>query len=512
MKSKLSRRGFLKLASAFSLMPFLDAMPATGPKRLAQGNDLPNVIIILFDALSAFNLSLYGYPRATSPNLERFAARANVYHAHHSAGNFTTPSTASLFTGTYPWTHRAFTLNSLISAPVTPYNVFRLLEDVYHQAAFTQNIFADTLLYQFESYLYHHQGLDSFSLAGHTFYNHLFNNDAIHGLKSYDQFLFKRAEAHGSLFLSILNDLSIQLPNRIQAQKFNEIHPNGLPRLANTDVYFLFEQIMDGVMGMLDESLVPSFVYLHLLPPHSPYAPTRQFQGMFDDGWTPTPKKRHPLSNRVPDERLNERRQMYDEFIANLDMELGRLLDHMQQIGLLDNSYVIMTSDHGEFFERGVHGHFTRLLFEPVIRVPLLISTPGQSERNDISALTSNVDLLPTLMHIAGLPIPDWSEGQALPGLGGDETPDRSVYVVEAKKNPAYKPLKKATIALLKGQYKLIHYLGYRDYDDEYEFYDLQNDPDELENLYPSHPIARELQVELDQKLQEVNQPFSKNK
>ena len=114
------------------MLPLLDVMPAAGPKRLAQGNELPNVIIILFDALSAINLSVYGYPRATSPNLERFAARANVYHAHHSAGNFTTPSTASLFTGTYPWTHRAFSLNSLISAPVTPYNVFRLLDDVYH--------------------------------------------------------------------------------------------------------------------------------------------------------------------------------------------------------------------------------------------------------------------------------------------------------------------------------------------------------------------------------------------
>jgi arylsulfatase A-like enzyme len=170
-----------------------------------------------------------------------------------------------------------------------------------------------------------------------------------------------------------------------------------------------------------------------------------------------------------------------------------------------------VTSDHGEFFERGVHGHSNSLLFEPVIRVPLLISAPGQRERKDISLLTSNIDLLPTQMHIAGLPIPDWCEGQVLPGLGGDETPDRSAYVVEAKKNPADQPLEKVTIALLKGQYKLIYYLGYRDYDDEYEFYDLQNDPDELENLYPSHPIARELQVELDQKLQEVNQPYLEN-
>jgi arylsulfatase A-like enzyme len=88
--------------------PLLRALPGA-----AQNQDLPNVIIILFDALCAFNLSAYGYPRQTSPNMERFASRATVYHNHHSAGNYTTPSTASLFTSTYPWTHRALNLNSL---------------------------------------------------------------------------------------------------------------------------------------------------------------------------------------------------------------------------------------------------------------------------------------------------------------------------------------------------------------------------------------------------------------
>ena len=60
-----------------------------------------------------------------------FAARATVYHNHHSAGNFTTPSTASLFTSTYPWTHRAINLSSLISPAVRPQNLFRLLDDAY---------------------------------------------------------------------------------------------------------------------------------------------------------------------------------------------------------------------------------------------------------------------------------------------------------------------------------------------------------------------------------------------
>jgi len=119
MSSRLTRRDFLKLTSALALTPLAQSLPLSAGRGAAQGGQ-PNILIILFDALSAHHLSLYGYPRRTSPNLERFAARANVYHNHHSAGNYTTPSTASLFTGTYPWTHRALNLSSLISPQVQP--------------------------------------------------------------------------------------------------------------------------------------------------------------------------------------------------------------------------------------------------------------------------------------------------------------------------------------------------------------------------------------------------------
>ena len=65
---------------------------------------------------------------------------------------------------------------------------------------------------------------------------------------------------------------------------------------------------------------------------------------------------------------------------------------------MLDDTYVIVTSDHGEMFERGIRGHVTPTLYEPVIRVPLLIAKPGQREREDVYAPTSCVDLLPTLL------------------------------------------------------------------------------------------------------------------
>jgi arylsulfatase A-like enzyme len=504
----MNRREFLKLAATASLTPLARALPA----RAAQNADRPNIIIILFDALCAFNLSLHGYPRQTSPQMERFASRATVYHNHHTAGNFTTPSTASLFTGAHPWTHRALNLGSLISPAVRSKNLFSLLEGIYNQVVFTQNVYADLLLYQFEQHLDRHLPMDSFALGGNVFYDKLFPNDAIYGMKSMDQFLFKREEAHGSLFLSLLNDLSTQFQVQWHTEKLKEKFPYRLPRIANSDVYFQLDQVMEGVTEVLTGLAQPSLAYIHLMPPHQPYTPSRPYLEMFDDGWAPPPKKKHRLAVGHTEQRTTEVRRSYDQFIANLDAEFGRLLDRLESAGLLENSYVILTSDHGEIFERGAHGHSMPLLFEPNIRVPLIISAPGQQERKDVHALTSNVDLLPSLLHIADLPAPDWSEGQALPELGGVETPERSIFVVEAKANPAFSPLRKATVALIRGKYKLVHYLGYKNYKDNYELYDLEDDPEELTNRYPEDSLAKDLQAELDQKLEETNQLFLRSR
>jgi glucan phosphoethanolaminetransferase (alkaline phosphatase superfamily) len=97
----VDRREFLKLAG---LSPFsLGLMNFVKPEPENKRESGANFIIIVFDALSALNMSLFGYPRDTTPNLKRLAQRATVYHNHFASGNFTTPGTASLLTGTYPW-------------------------------------------------------------------------------------------------------------------------------------------------------------------------------------------------------------------------------------------------------------------------------------------------------------------------------------------------------------------------------------------------------------------------
>jgi arylsulfatase A-like enzyme len=121
------------------------------------------------------------------------------------------------------------------------------------------------------------------------------------------------------------------------------------------------------------------------------------------------------------------------------------------------------------------------------------------------------MDLMPSLLSAAGLPIPPGTEGEVLPTFG-QTTPDsqRSIYTVESKSNPKNGPLQIGTVAMVKDRYKLIHYFGHEDFSDEYELFDLENDPEELYNLYNSQPsLALELQNELKAKLNEVNQPYS---
>src|SRR5271169_234867 len=120
--TRLSRRQFLKAAAMAPAALAFSQKIAPNP----FGPTSPNIIVLVFDAMSADNLSLYGYERKTSPNFERLAQRSSVYHSHYSAGSFTTSGTASLLTGLYPWTHRAIDEGGQVAPAFVEKNIFSL--------------------------------------------------------------------------------------------------------------------------------------------------------------------------------------------------------------------------------------------------------------------------------------------------------------------------------------------------------------------------------------------------
>jgi len=478
---KISRRDFMKVAGA----AVAGTVAANKLSFAERQNDLPNIVIIVMDTLSARHMSLHGYLRQTTPNIDSFADSATVYHHHYSSGNFTTTGTASMLTGMLPWKHRAINYGGLIKSDFVKVNPFALLGNSYKKTAFTQNPWADRLLGQ-----YFH---DVDRLLSPLSYSYAIRNKAIsiynadHALESValSDFLFSidglgnppGLPALGYLTKSRLADLSEKLVT-------NE-YPKGMPD-GLTGISYSNEEVYAGVASEIMDLAgdpPPFFGYFHLYSPHAPYKPRNEYRKLFNDGYIPPSKPEHPFSYHLTDEYLSTRQVMYDQQIAHVDNEFGKLVSKLKQAGILDNSYVILTSDHGELFERGFQGHGDHLMYEGVLRIPLLIHTPGQTSRNDIHSLTSNTDLIPTLLKIGGKDQLAGIDGKLLPGFGGDQNSNRSIISILGMDNAALAPIKKAVFSMRKENFKLIAYLGYDKLDREFELYDLENDEDELDDL-----------------------------
>jgi arylsulfatase A-like enzyme len=507
---RISRREFLKLLPLLSVPLIKAEWPNVieDAGKLSQGQGAPNILILLFDTLSAEHVSLYGYNRDTTPNLARFAQRAVVYHSHYASANFTSPSTASLFTGTYPWSHRALHLYGTVDPSYEKRNLFGLVPDYYYKIAYTHNFLVVSLLHQFRRDLDLWKKVSDLCLSSDEFSDRILRNDFNVAFRGESTFLGIGEPLPSSLFLSWTQRAHQLGRQELLTRQYGRLFPRGVP--SQDTLYFILEDAINWIRDQLNNFPKPFLGYFHLLPPHEPYTARRDFIDVFKDGWKPTAKESHFFSDEKSDQFLNQQRREYDEYIAYTDAEFGRLFDYMEQNGVLDNTYVIVTSDHGELFERGIHGHATPTLYEPLIRVPLLISKPGQRRREDVHAPTSCVDLLPTLLDVTGQPIPDWCEGSILPTFGDQAaSSDRAIFALEAKSNPKQAPLANATMTIIKDQHKLVHYFGYNGYESEYELYDLANDPEELEDLYVSRKsVAANLQNELVEKLEEINRPY----
>ncbi len=505
----LTRREFLKL---ISLVPVgVYSRPLSNLTTLAQSG-IPNVIVIVYDAWSQHHVSLYGYPRPTMPNLEKFAERATVYHNHYSPGTYTVTGASSLLTGMHPWTHRAFQLGAGITASHAGHNIFSTLSSTHSTFAYAQNKLADQMLYQFEGELDQHAKAWLFNAQDSDPYD-VFKNDIRMAYASLDDNIIQKGEGFdSSLFVGPIARLKT-LRDRLRVEKQDEAnrYPRGVPQAPGL---FFLDDLVDGSIEMLKDVQQPFLAYIHFWPPHHPYTPTRDFFDTFNDGWNPPDKPIHKLSDEKNDnEKLHLNRRYYDEFIASWDHETARLYQYLEESGLRENSYIIITADHGELFERGKIGHGPKLIYDPVIHVPLIISRPGQTSREDVHTITSSVDILPTIAHLTGNPIPAWAEGQILPILGGETEKGRSVFSIDARTSSSFAPLENFSVSITRDGHRLVFYrypeTGY----EEFEFYDLETDPDELKDLFPSGPtLALDMKDELLQTIEEFNRPYRRGK
>jgi len=167
----------------------------------------------------------------------------------------------------------------------------------------------------------------------------------------------------------------------------------------------------------------PFALFLSLGTPHDPWVPynvPKEYLDKYKKVKFPLPENYAPKNDKYADRwakfmpferrKLNKWKQIYYAMVENLDMNIGKILQAIQDAGLFGNSIVIFTSDHGEMF--GAHGRRAKNIFyEEAIRVPFLIKWGFQFQKGNCQTCFNTVDIMPTLLSVMGLPIPQGVQG-----------------------------------------------------------------------------------------------------
>jgi len=225
----------------------------------------------------------------------------------------------------------------------------------------------------------------------------------------------------------------------------------------------------------------PTFLWLHYFEPHLPYVTPPEIRaelGIEDDLPVTT--------DNVGSLRRHTIRQAYRAEVFETDLHVGRLLDALAAAGLMDNTLLVVTSDHGEYLgEHGLTGH--NRLYEEVLHVPLIIHAPDMVSRRDQDGPASTLDIAPTVLDWLGLPPLPQARGRSLRKGPGD--PDRPVFA-EAREfrllDPTHSPepgdfLVSARVGLTKYIQDVL--VSGRD-----ELFHLGDDPAEARNLASAKP------------------------
>lgn len=209
-------------------------------------------------------------------------------------------------------------------------------------------------------------------------------------------------------------------------------------------------------------------------------------------------EKKNPQGKELAEYKFQRYMRDYAKVLKSLDDNVGRVLDYLKEAGLLDNTLVVYTSDQG--FYMGEHGWFDkRFMYEESLNTPLVMRLPdGLNARGEIKEMVQNIDYAPTFLELAGAPIPSDIQGVSLVPLLKGEHPKnwrKSIYY-HFYEYPAEHMVKRH-YGIRTERYKLIHF--YNDID-EWELYDLKNDPEEMHNIYGqkgTEKITKELKNQL---------------
>ena len=412
-----------------------EAAPADRPQA---------VVVFLADTLRSDHLDAWGYDRETAPTLKRLASEGVRFERAVAQSTWTKVSVSSILTSLYPSTSGVAGLHDRISAGETT------LAEAFREAGYAT--FATSSV-PFSGQLTNlHQGVEVMCETGAL------------PSQGATNFRSKTARPWVDLYLEWL------------------------------------EQHRD----------VPTFALIHAMDPHSPFLPEPPFDEMWaseesaarfeEDAAKVRPLIKSPLLQRfmaptseeleaagVDAERFVEHEKAwYDGSIRGLDTQLERLVGELDNFGLGDRSLLAFVSDHGEaFLEHGRHWHGEDVYGE-VTNVPMALWGAGVPQGVVVDRVVQTIDLMPTLLDLAGLGIPTRAQGRSLrPLFDGGEL--RSVPAFVELPSSGRDDL--ASYAILDGGFKLVWFPK----GDVRELYDIANDPLDQNDLAGEHPedVAR---------------------
>jgi len=430
---------------------------------VAVSPDAPNIVLVVLDAVRAASVSAHGYARRTTPHLERLAAEGVRFDRAISTAPWTLPAHATLFTGRYPHELSASWKTPLDASDPTLAEV--LATHGYATAGFTGNFFYTT-----------------------------WETGVHRGFAHYDDY----GVTTGQLLLSTSLGRRLALDQRLR--DLFGYYDNVNRRSA--------AEINDAFMGWLDDAPAdrPFFAFLNYFDAHEPYLPEDPYRDMHGSDHLRRNELirfaaplgigyrmfKHEMS---PAERQAEL-DAYEETITYMDAQIARLVEELDSRGLLQNTVVVVTADHGEQF--GEHDLFEHAnsLYMPLVHVPLVIhGARGWPAGSRVTTAATLRDLPATLLEFAGI------DGEPLPGMslsrhwaGVDAAAATSPILSSVRARDRLEP-QVDVHSLIEWPYHLISRA-----DGGVELYDLVVDPDQLVDRSES-PDARPALVRLSRTL-----------
>ena len=496
--SKTTRRSLFKSAGALAGLAGLPAGAGAAPQAVSgagshwerppkqQGNNL-NVILLVSDTFRADNLAAYGSQWVDCPNLNRFAEKAIVFEDAYPEGMPTIPIRRQLYTGRrivptyYYYQHEPVQLPGCHHL----YNEDVTLSEVLTEAGYATALIADLPHLQRPGRNFHRgyryydwvrgQEIDYYGQAPRKEPDFL----DLYPAEYLDQPQLNKQFAAGQQFRAFLNQYTA---NRKRWLK---------------DGDSLAEQTGRKAVAWLKENRqeAPFFLHVEAFDPHEPWDPPQQFLEKYLKEPGPHSWPEPPYGDvQVPPEGVRRLRANYAGEASNVDFWFGKILDTVEELGLLENTVVIFMSDHGAML--GEQGQFVKgpeRLRKQVTHVPLLVRVPGnQYAGKRVPGFVQIPDIMPTILGRLDLKSPARVTGSDLwPYVAGQRSNPRD-HVVQA-----YGWI--AAVRTPEWNYSAIW--NKEKYEGRYapQLYDRKKDPEELQSVADQYPaVVKELQTKLE--------------